>query len=301
MVDNYQRGHETNLKSLKEIAPGALQVWSGDLTDFDVASKALSGISIVFDLAAHVCGIRDLHCMPADLVFNNLALTRNVAKASMRAGARVVYGSSSCVYDFRGAKIPHEENQIGLPFTHYGWSKLVGERVYAACKDQDPSFSYCVARIFNVYGPKESYLSPHVIPEFIQKAFRCKASRTDFEILGNGHQTRGFTYVNDIVEGLIMLAESDFQGEVVNLGSPQETRVLDLANMILKHIGVDSRGIEFRFAPAHPLDVQRRAASIEKAKRLLDWYPKTSLHEGLTKTIDWFQETHSILPELHPV
>jgi nucleoside-diphosphate-sugar epimerase len=114
-----------------------------------------------------------------------------------------------------------------------------------------------------------------------------------FEILGNGQQTRAFTYVDDIVNGLITLAESDLQNETVNLGSSEETRIFDLANMILRFVGVDTRRVEFVFRPGHPLDVQKRSASIERARRLLSWKPRIDLQTGLRKTIDWFDESRS--------
>jgi len=146
------------------------------------------------------------------------------------------------------------------------------------------------ARIFNAYGPRESLRSPHVIPEFVKKAFELKAGkRAGFEVLGDGNQTRSFLYVQDAVSGLVKLAESDCC-EAFNFGSEKEVRIADLAESILRRFGMDPRQVKFQYEPIDPIDVKRRAADISKAKTSLRWEPKVDLEEGLANTIDWFMK-----------
>lgn len=147
-----------------------------------------------------------------------------------------------------------------------------------------------MARLFNIYGPRESLRSPHVIPEFISKARDLKSGRTTtFEILGDGNQTRSFLYVSDAVSGLLKLAESN-ACETVNFGSEDETKVIDLATLILLAFGLDTMHVKFIHEPINPNDTRRRAADASKAKTLLDWQPTISLEQGLKTTINLFQK-----------
>jgi nucleoside-diphosphate-sugar epimerase len=148
---------------------------------------------------------------------------------------------------------------------------------------------YSVARIFNAYGTRESPMSPHVIPDFVKKSYEYKKDPSrGFEIIGDGEQTRAYTWVEDIVEGLVLMAERDEAiGEAINLGTSEEVKVIDLARMILEIVGLDPSTVEFKHLPSPKGDIKRRSADISKAKRLLGWYPKTSLREGLERTVAW--------------
>ena len=142
-----------------------------------------------------------------------------------------------------------------------------------------------IVRIFNTYGPRmraEGYYG-RVIPRFITQALNDKP----LTVFGDGKQTRSFTYVTDEVEGILRFAGlNGLSGEVINIGNDKETRIIDLAKLIIKLTNSTST-IEF-----HPLpegDPKRRCPDISKAKRLLRWEPKVVLEEGLRRTIEWFR------------
>ena len=288
VLDSFERGSTSNLPVTHE----KLTVKKVNLLESSNLERDFNGIEVLFDLAAKVSGNRDLYQSPADLLATNIGITLNVAKAAVKAHiGRVVFSSSSCVYDSPNPRIPHAENDVTLPLqSYYGWSKLIGETIYSAHSDQF-GLKVGTARIFNAYGPRESLRSPHVIPEFIQKAFELKAGkRTAFEVLGDGNQTRSFLYVRDAVSGLIKLAESE-SCEVFNFGSDKEVKIADLAESILQSVGLNPGQIKFVHEPINPIDVKRRAADISKARTTLNWTPKVDLGEGLANTIDWFRKT----------
>ncbi|HAV40401.1 MAG TPA: NAD-dependent dehydratase, partial [Aquificaceae bacterium] len=151
----------------------------------------------------------------------------------------------------------------------------------AYCREHD--LDVRIARIFNTYGPRMRRGDGRVIPTFIEKALKGES----LPIYGNGSQTRSFCYIDDLVEGLFRLSVEDgLKGEVINLGNPEEIRVLDLAKKIIELTGSSSK---IEFLPPRPDDPPRRCPDISKAKRLLNWWPQTSLEEGLKKTIEWFR------------
>ena len=142
-----------------------------------------------------------------------------------------------------------------------------------------------VARIFNTYGPKMHPDDGRVISNFIVQALRGE----DISIYGDGSQTRSFCFVDDLIEGLVMLMSSpaNFTGPV-NLGNPVEFSIRDLAEIIIEMVGSTSK------LTAQPLpqdDPKQRQPDINLAKKSLAWAPKTNLEEGLDKTIEHFRQT----------
>ena len=286
MLDSFERGNPKNLPEDNS----NLTLKRADLRNVGDLEEQFRGVDVLFDLAGRVSGIRTLHDLPADMLDANAKTTLHEAEAASKAKVgRVVYSSSSCVYDHADARVPHREDDVGIPQTSYGQSKLFGESVYQACGVQY-GLSYGIARFFNVYGPRETLKSPHVIPDFIMKAFECKKGKKTFEILGDGTQTRSFMYITDAVEGILKLAESERTGDIFNIGADREISVREIARLVLEQVGVDESRIEFVHSPVHPKDVMRRSADIQKAWDLLKWKPRIPLEEGLRTTIDWFRK-----------
>jgi nucleoside-diphosphate-sugar epimerase len=139
-----------------------------------------------------------------------------------------------------------------------------------------------IGRIFNTYGPRMRRDDGRVISNFVVQALEGKP----LTVYGDGTQTRSFCYVRDLVEGLLRLGEANVSGEVFNLGNPQETTILELAQIVKRLTGTNS---EILFLPKPPDDPQRRKPDISKARKLLGWEPKTSLEEGLRKTVEHFK------------
>jgi dTDP-glucose 4,6-dehydratase len=140
-----------------------------------------------------------------------------------------------------------------------------------------------IARIFNTYGPRMRLDDGRVVPNFIVQALRDQP----MTVYGDGSQTRSFCFVDDLVEGLYKLLQSDFQ-EPVNLGNPAEMTILELAEVIRDLTG--SKSEILRLAERRgPSDPERRQPDIQRAKQVLDWQPSVALEDGLKRTIEDFE------------
>ncbi|MDI6734680.1 MAG: SDR family oxidoreductase [bacterium] len=139
-----------------------------------------------------------------------------------------------------------------------------------------------IVRIFNTYGERMRLNDGRVVPAFIPQALTGEP----LTVFGDGSQTRSFCYVADLVEGIYKLMCSDCHTPV-NLGNPEEMTVLEFANKIIEITGSSS---EIVYKPLPQDDPKQRRPDITKAKQLLDWQPKVSFEEGITKTINWFKQ-----------
>jgi UDP-glucuronate decarboxylase len=221
-------------------------------------------------------------------MLSNSLGTLNVLEASRKHESTILYTSTSEVYG--------DADVIPTPETYWGKVNPVGVR---SCYDESKRFSeaLCTAyhrqygldikivRIFNVYGPR---LDPNASYARVVSRFIIQALKNEpITIHGNGTQTRSFCYISDTVNALIrMLPSKRLKGEVVNIGSPNEITILDLAKMVKKLTESKS---PFVFLPPRPDDPKRRCPEISKAKQLLGWMPKISLKDGLRRTIKWFK------------
>ncbi len=202
--------------------------------------------------------------------------------------ARVLYTSTSETYG-NPQVVPTPESYYGNvnaigPRGCYDEAKRCGEAYVVAYRKQY-GLDTRIARIFNTYGPRirSDGIYARAIPRFIDQA-SCGKPIT---IFGDGTQTRSFTYVTDQIEGLLKLAALDeVQGSIVNIGNDNETRIIDMAKMVLDITGSLS-GITY-----HPLpedDPLRRRPDISRARDLLGWEPKVALQDGLRHTVEWFR------------
>jgi UDP-glucuronate decarboxylase len=201
--------------------------------------------------------------------------------------ARILYTSTSETYG-NPTIVPTPEsyngnvNSIG-PRGCYDEAKRCGEAYVMAYKKQY-GLDTRIARIFNTYGPRIRWdgIYARAVPRFIDQAMNDRP----ITIFGDGTQTRSFTYVTDQIEGLLRLAAMDEAGgSVINIGNDKETKIIDMARMVLDITGSAS-GITY-----HPLpedDPLRRRPDITKARDILAWGPKVALDEGLRHTVEWF-------------
>jgi dTDP-glucose 4,6-dehydratase len=179
-------------------------------------------------------------------------------------------------------------NPIG-PRSVYDEAKRFSEALTMAYH-REHGIDVRIARIFNTYGPRMRIKDGRVVPNFIYQALSGKP----LTVYGDGSQTRSFCYIDDLVEGIYRLAiKEDLQGEVVNLGNPEEYKVLELAELILELTNSSS---EIVFLDRPTDDPDRRRPDISKAKRLLEWEPKVPVREGLKRTIEWFRSKLSLQP-----
>ena len=171
-------------------------------------------------------------------------------------------------------------NPIG-PRACYDEGKRVAEALCLAYKNYS-NVSVRIARIFNTYGPFMDVNDGRVVSNFCVQALRGDP----ITIYGNGEQTRGFCYIDDLVTGLILLMESNVETPV-NLGNPQEFTILELAERIIDLTKSQSNCVLNKLPVDDP---QRRCPDIKMANELLSWSPQIELSEGLVPTISWFEE-----------
>jgi dTDP-glucose 4,6-dehydratase len=199
-------------------------------------------------------------------------------------GARFVLASTSEVY---GDPLEHPQKE-----TYWGNVNPIGPRgVYDEAKRFAEAITVAyhryhgldakIVRIFNTYGPRMRVKDGRAVPEFISQALRNE----DVTVFGDGTQTRSFTYITDLVDGIIKLMLSDVN-DPVNIGNPRETTIEEIAKTIIRMTGSKST-IVYRPLPTD--DPKVRQPDITRARALLKWEPKVPLEEGLVKTIEYFR------------
>ena len=281
VVDDLSSSDPTSLAGI----PGCALV-EGSILDPGILARAFAERPrIVFHLAALFANQKSVEQPEQDLLVNGLGTLR-VLEAVRAAGVdRLVFASSSCVYD-ESVPVPVAEDVVSLDLsTPYQVTKLLGE-LYCRLFERLHAARVVRLRLFNSYGPGDMpgrYRS--VIPNFVYQALH----RRPLVITGTGEETRDWTYVEDIVDGLLRAGVMDEAlGEVFNLGSGRETRVIDLATQINTLTGNDA-GIEH--VGRRGWDIHsRRWASIDRAKRLLGYEPHTDLSTGLERTVRWIRD-----------
>lgn len=289
VVDNLSSGKLANIQ--RWLDDGSIEFLEADLLAPQVATKAVSGSSVVFHLAADHGG-RGYVDLNQAACASNLALDGLVFLACRDHGVeQVVYASSGCVYPNYRQTDPDElvyltEDIVQPPYdadNMYGYAKLMAELTLKAyCKEWGMKAASC--RYFTVYGERGK--ENHAVTAMIARAF---VKQDPFVVWGNGQQVRNWTYVGDIVRGTIRAAEEIHDGTAVNLGTMERTRVIDAVREVMRYTGHEAR-IELR--PDMPTGPMNRVADNSLARRLLDWEPNVAFVDGLHRTTDWYFETH---------
>ena len=285
VVDDLSSGNLENIQS--HVDAERVEFIQADLRDEGVAWSAVEGMSVVFHLAADHGGrgYVDLHqAGPA----SNLFLDGLVFWEARRAGVeKVVFASSGCVYPNFLQSDPDEEiylteDMVKPPYDAdnlYGWAKLMAElSLKAYCKEYGIRAASC--RYFTVYGPRG--VENHAVIAMIAKAF---IGQNPFEVWGDGSQVRNWTYIDDIVRGTILAAETIDDGTAVNLGTMERVRVIDAVWEVLRYTGHQA---EIKLLPDMPTGPLNRVADNSLAKRLLGREPQVKFIDGLHRTIDWY-------------
>ncbi len=288
VVDNLSTGMLENIEG--HIATGRIDFREENLLDLTVARRAAEGQEAAFHLAADHGGRGYIATHPVECS-TNLILDGTVFRACHHQGVQhIVFASSGCVYPTSKQMDPTEERylseeMVGPPFEAddlYGWSKLMGEMTLMAYHTQH-GVKTASCRLFTVYGPRCG--ESHAVMAMIGRAF---VRQDPFVVWGDGEQIRNWTYVDDIVEGLILAAERITDGAAVNLGTTERIRVRDCAEAVMRLAGYEAE-IEHRLDM--PSGVLNRAADATLAGALLGWIPQVTFAEGLKKTYDWYVAT----------
>jgi len=284
ILDNLSRG-----KSEHGYAP----ISNVDLTDSRACHQEIRDVDVVFHLANVVSGITWHKDHPADLCAN-FAINYNVIQACAHNKIpKTLYVSSSCVYPAFiqtptcAPYLPENSaTELGaMPSGVYGWTKLTGEIMLRAHMDQYKMKAACI-RPFNVYGAREDFSVDrgHVIPSLIRRGL----NREDpFMVWGSGEQDRGFTYIDDIIDGIMLAYEMSDTGDPINLGYPEKVKIKDLAKKV---VALAEYNPIIQFLPNMPEGDFSKGADITRARELLGWEPKVDIDEGLRRTWKWAKQ-----------
>jgi UDP-glucose 4-epimerase len=279
VLDDLSAAYEWNIPKDKRVL-----FIRGSILDEGKMKRAFSfKPDYVFHLAAHFANQNSVDHPEADLLVNGLGTLKTLECSNLVGVERFVFASSGCSVYGSSAPLPLEEDYVSLHLdTPYQMNKLVGE-LYCNYFHDYYGLPVAIARYFNVYGPGEvPGRYRNVIPNFIWWAVH----RQPLPITGTGEETRDLTFVEDIVDGTLRIgAVKDAVGEAINLASETETRVIDLANWIIELAGHSTKMV---YRSRRDWDqVVKRRASIEKARKILGYEPKTNIRTGLKKTFDW--------------
>ncbi len=286
IIDNLITGNRKNIASIPQ---NQITFLEQDLITTDLS--VLPHIDICYHLASPASPIQ-YKKHPVETMRVNAEGTYKILELCKNNGCdRMILTSTSEIY---GDPLEHPQKE-----SYWGNVNTLGDR---ACYDEAKRYAESmvmtyhrsftidtrIARIFNTYGPYMELNDGRVVSNFIIQAIQNYPIR----IYGNGTQTRSFCYIDDMVLGLVSLGETEgIEGEVINIGNPDEKTVLELAEIIKDMTDSTS---EITFEDIGQDDPKKRKPDISKANKILSWEPKISLNEGLKKTIEYFEtELHN--------
>jgi UDP-glucose 4-epimerase len=281
VVDNLALGVEKNLAYAHEQFP-PMKLYKKDATDFQEMKKIFekNKIEIVFNLA--IVPLPASLVKPKETTDDNIKMVTNLCELQRLGSFRtLIHFSSSEAYG--SAKIvPMDETHPLNPTTPYAASKAAGDHIVLSYHETFNAES-AIIRPFNNYGPRQNEKSyAGIIPLTIQRIVNGESP----VIYGDGTQTRDYIYVEDTARMAIEICKNErTRGQVINIGSGSEISVIELIQKIMEIMGSNKK---IRYDEKRPGDVMRHLASIELAKKLLGFKPKTSFSDGITKTVDWY-------------
>lgn len=284
-LDNLLTGRLQNVEHLKGERRFTLQ-------EADVCQAPLPAVEAVFHLASPASPV-GYGRYPVETMLVNSWGTHRLLELARARGARFLLVSTSEIY---GEPLEHPQSE-----RYWGNVDPVGPR---ACYDESKRFAEALTmvyqqtrgldartvRLFNGYGPRSAPDDGRLIPNLVTQALRGEP----LTVYGDGTQTRSLCYVSDLVEGLCLaMFHPRSQGQIFNVGSPDERPVLEYARLVKELTGTSSPIVHL--AP-RPGDITRRCPNIERIQSQLGWKPVTPLEEGLRATIDWFRNLLSVAP-----
>ena len=280
-VDNLVTGRRENVADLGERA--GFSFLEADVTELRPGMVPGEPPEVILHLASPASPV-DYDRLPLETLAVNSAGTWRLLEVAELAGARLVYVSTSEVY---GEPLVHPQ-----PETYWGNVDPIGPR---SCYDEGKRFGEAlvtsfrrergvraaIVRVFNTYGPAMRLDDGRVVPEFLAAALAGRP----LPIQGDGSQTRSYMYVSDLVEGFLRVAlDAEADGQVLNIGNPEEVTVLELAERILRAMG---SAVGTAMVPGRPGDPQRRCPDISRMSDRYRWQPVVTLDDGLRRTVDW--------------
>ena len=281
IADDFSTGRRENVPS------GQVDLVEGDLADITVAHRAVAGCEFVIHQAAIPSVPRSVHD-PLRSHRANVDATLNVLLAARDAGVkRLVFAGSSSAYGNTDV-LPKTESMPSLPLSPYALQKVIGEQ-YCQMFTRLYGLETVTTRYFNVFGPRQQPGSPYsgVISLFVEALSAGRAPT----IHGDGQQTRDFTFVADVVQGVLRASQTpNIAGEVINVAAGRRISLLELLSTLQEITGTR---LAPQFGPAREGDVRDSQADVSKAERLLDFKARVPFKTGLEHTLAWYQSTHA--------
>jgi UDP-glucuronate 4-epimerase len=251
----------------------------GDIRDAEAVERlfAESGFGAVIHLAA-LAGVRPSLERPADYADVNVRGTAMILESAVRHGLpRVVFASSSSVYGEREDGPFRESDTVERPISPYAATKRAGELV-AHTFHHAHGLSVICARIFTAYGPRQR-------PDLAIRKFAERMRRGEnVPIFGDGQSLRDFTFVDDLVEGLVLALDRDLGFAILNLGAGRQVSVLEVVKLLEQEMELKA---ELEWLPAQTGDVRRTWADIEAARKALGYAPRIAIEEGIGRFVEW--------------
>jgi len=286
------RGVDIKLPEFAETDADEFQLL--DLRRWENCQKATESVDHVYALAADMGGMGFISCHHAQILYNNALINLHTLEAARENGVnRYLYTSSACIYpehlqeDANVTPLKESDAYPAFPQDAYGWEKLISERLCMHYME-DYGIETRTVRFHNIFGENGTWdggreKAPAALSRKI--AIAKLTGNHEIEIWGDGEQTRSFCYIDDCVEGLYRLMQSDF-AEPLNLGQDRMISINQLADII-----AGSAGIEITKKHIDgPLGVRGRNSDNSKLREILGWEPKISLENGLQKTYRWIEQ-----------
>jgi UDP-glucose 4-epimerase len=269
IIDDLFTGHKENV-------PNNAEFILGDIRKIHDLKKSLVDIECIIHLAAHVNVPESVKNPILSFDINTKGTLLLLEEARRHNIERFIFASTAAIYGTTGKKIP--ETFEKKPKNPYGLNKLMGEE-YCKYYSRLYGLNTHILRYFNVYGPKKR---GNAVDVFIRNALAKKP----LVINGEGRQFRDFVYVKDVVRATIACFKSDRYGEIYNVGTGIETKVIDLAKEIIMATGTSSKII---FGPQRLGDIMGITADIAKIKSNLSFVPRYSIKNGLSETLSYYR------------
>jgi nucleoside-diphosphate-sugar epimerase len=264
-----------------------------DLRSSEACEAAVADVDEVYHLAADMGGIGYISAVHADLTRNNILIDTHMLDAAQRAGAaRFFFSSSACVYPMylqRSPEIAPLKEEDAYPADAekgYGWEKLWMEQL---CQyyGEDYAIATRVARFHNIYGPLGTFEGGREkAPAAVCRKIALASDGGTIEVWGDGRQTRSFTYIDDCVEGIYRIMQSD-RAEPLNLGSDELITVDGLYDLVA---GIADKSVEKQHDVSKPQGVRGRNCDNTKCLEVLAWRPTVPLAEGFASTYEWIRQ-----------
>ena len=279
IVDDLSSGKESNVAAALE---GGAVLHRADIRDGDAIASILADATpeVVFHLAAQI-DVRVSVERPAYDARTNVEGTVNVLEAARTAGTRrFVFASTGGAIYGETDEVPTPETHIAQPMAGYGTSKLCAEQ-YLGLYERLHGMSTVALRFGNVYGPRQD---PHGEAGVI--AIFCGRFATGGrpKVFGDGTQTRDYIYVGDLVEAIAAAGDGDARG-AINIGTEEETNILELIDAMRVAGGASDGEFEPEFADARLGEIQRSCLAVGRAREVLGWQAKVNVREGVAKTL----------------